>query len=58
MHILNYLSKFIKRTKGQTLTEYAILGLLILLVVIVVLTLLGETLSALYDNFITTAFGG
>jgi Flp pilus assembly pilin Flp len=58
MNILNHLYKFIKQSEGQTLTEYALLGLLILLVVIGVLTLLGDTLSALIGNFITAAFGG
>jgi Flp pilus assembly pilin Flp len=57
MQILNLLYKFIKRVEGQTLTEYAILGLLILLAVIAVVTFFGQTLSALIDNFVTAAFG-
>ena len=57
MKIINLLNRFLRDPEGQTLTEYAIIGLLVLLAVIVVLTILGESLSALFENFITTAFG-
>jgi Flp pilus assembly pilin Flp len=57
MQILNHLSKFIKQVEGQSTTEYGILLILILFALVVALSIFANTLSALYNDFVTTAFG-
>ncbi len=43
----------VNKTKGQGLVEYALILILVALVIIVILTLFGTTLSETYSNIIS-----
>jgi Flp pilus assembly pilin Flp len=45
------------RDDGQTLTEYALIVLLVSLAVIIALTLLGLEIAGLYDRYLVAVFG-
>lgn len=47
---------FVLREQGQTLVEYAMIMLFVVLVSIVVLQSIGIDLSALIDTFVNAAF--
>jgi Flp pilus assembly pilin Flp len=49
---------FLSKEEGQTLAEYAILLVLIALVVIVGVTIFGQDVFNLYNDFLIAAFGG
>ena len=55
---MEILLQFFLSEEGQTLAEYAILLVLIALVVIVGVTIFGQDIFNLYNDFLNTAFGG
>lgn len=57
LRIRNYIEGLLRREEGQTLTEYALILVLIAIVVIVVLGLLGDRIQSVFSQ-ITSALEG
>lgn len=54
---LHIIWKYVQKNEGQDLTEYALLMVFLVLVVIAAVTAFGNTLPSLFDSA-TTALGG
>jgi pilus assembly protein Flp/PilA len=57
LRIRNYIEDLLRKEEGQTLTEYALILVLIAIVVIVAITALGEQISNVFED-ITAELGG
>ncbi len=56
--MLSYLlASFARREEGQTLTEYALIIVLVALAVILALTALGGQIAAVFDQIVTELGG-
>lgn len=57
LFIYNWLKSFFKKDDGQTLSEYALILVLVALAVLVVLGLLGGQIAAIFER-VRVALGG
>ena len=55
--LLKSLAIIISKEEGQSLAEYILILFFIALVAVAALTLLGQNVLALFDNFVTAVFG-
>jgi pilus assembly protein Flp/PilA len=53
----NFISKFVKDEDGATMVEYGLMVALIAVVLIAVVTLVGKSLSTMFNN-VNSAIGG
>ncbi|MGI6379397.1 MAG: Flp family type IVb pilin [Anaerolineae bacterium] len=57
LRIRNYIEDLLQKEEGQTLTEYALILVLIAIAVIVILEVLGGRIDAIF-NQVVSALGG
>ena len=57
LRIRNYIEDLLRKEEGQTLTEYALILVLIAIVVIALLGLLGQQIQTVFSQ-ITSGLGG
>jgi len=53
----NFFNKILRREEGQTLSEYALILVLVAIVVIIALTALGVNITAILNSIATTLGG-